>query len=110
MKRREFIAGLGGVAAWPLAGRAQQPAVPVVGYLSGRSPADSGEVLADFRRGLAEAGFVEGRNVTIGKPPTRNLCPNQSRNVLLQTSPTLTIIGENFVQMKPLTKIGFLWW
>jgi putative tryptophan/tyrosine transport system substrate-binding protein len=65
MRRREFIAGLAGAAAWPLVARAQQPATPVVGYLSGRSPADSGEVLADFRRGLAETGFVEGRNVTI---------------------------------------------
>jgi putative ABC transport system substrate-binding protein len=65
IRRREFIAGLGSAVAWPLAARAQQPAMSVVGYLSGRSPADSVEVLADFRRGLAEIGFVEGRNVTI---------------------------------------------
>ena len=64
--RRELIAGLGSAAlAWPLAARAQQPAVPVVGYLSGTSPDDPIEVSAEFRRGLAEAGHVEGRNLAI---------------------------------------------
>jgi putative ABC transport system substrate-binding protein len=64
--RRELIAGLGSAAlAWPLAARAQQAAIPVVGYLSGTSPDDSIGILADFRRGLAETGYVEGRNVAI---------------------------------------------
>jgi putative ABC transport system substrate-binding protein len=66
MRRREFITLLGGAAAtWPIVGRAQQPALPVIGYLSGRSLRDSIDVLADFRRGLAETGYVEGRNVAI---------------------------------------------
>ena len=66
MKRREFITLLGGAAAtWPLEARAQQPATPVVGYLSARTPQDSVEVLAEFHPGLAEMGFVEGRNVAI---------------------------------------------
>jgi putative ABC transport system substrate-binding protein len=64
--RRELIAGLGSAAlAWPKAARAQKPATPMVGYLSGMSPDDSINIVADFRRGLAETGYVEGRNVAI---------------------------------------------
>src|SRR6202049_196456 len=66
MRRREFITLLGGAAlVWPHAARAQKPAIPVVGYLSGTSPDDSIDILADFRRGLAETGYVEGRNLAI---------------------------------------------
>jgi putative ABC transport system substrate-binding protein len=65
IRRREFIAGLGSAAAWPAAARAQQPAKPVVGYLSPSSPEPSAPIVAAFRKGLSEAGFVEGRDVSI---------------------------------------------
>ena len=64
MKRREFIAGLGGAAAWPLMARGQQSALPVIGYLGSSSPAERSTV-EGFGRGLKEIGYVEGRNVVI---------------------------------------------
>ncbi len=82
LRRREFIIVLGGAASWPLAARAQQPAMSVVGFLNSVSPGPFARMVAGFQQGLREAGYVEGQNVTVIRasrsgfgpsPPERNL-------------------------------------
>lgn len=65
MRRREFIRLVGGAVTWPLAASAQQPAMPVIGYMSARSPEDTTQVLKAFYKGLGEGEFVSGQNVNV---------------------------------------------
>jgi len=65
MRRRQFIAGIGGAAVWPVVARAQPPALPVVGFLNGVSNESYADRVASIRQGLRQQGFVEGQNVTI---------------------------------------------
>src|SRR5262245_26080453 len=65
MRRREFITLIGGVAAWPLSARAQQPPLPVIAFIRDGSAEGNARYTAGFRKGLNEAGFVEGQNITV---------------------------------------------
>lgn len=65
MRRRDFITLVGGSAAWPMAAQAQNAALPVVGFLHSRGPEDAASIAAGFRRGLRDAGFIDGQNVRI---------------------------------------------
>src|SRR5262245_51134836 len=65
IERRKFLATLGSAAAWPLAARGQQPAMPVIGFLHGQSPDTIADRLRGFHRGLKDSGYIEGENVTI---------------------------------------------
>jgi putative ABC transport system substrate-binding protein len=83
MKRREFIAGVGSAAAWPVVARAQQPALPVVGFLSSLSAGDGRQIMDAFSRGLNEVGYVVGRNALI---ESRFAAGQYDRLPALQTS------------------------
>jgi putative ABC transport system substrate-binding protein len=83
VKRREFITLLGGAATLPLAARAQQPSMPVVGFLNSGTRAGFAHLLAAFQQSLNEAGFAEGRNVRLGD---QSQSPGQERNRRKQLS------------------------
>src|SRR6478672_13883952 len=93
MRRREFISFLSGAAtAWPLAANAQQPAMPVVGFVHSQLADTYGDRLRAFRQGLADAGYVEGRNVAVewrqARPRRdRRLCRRRRESSWLRPSP-----------------------
>jgi putative ABC transport system substrate-binding protein len=109
MKRREFITLIGGTAvSWPLAARAQQAAMPIVGFLSSRSPKESEVHAAAFRRGLSETGFVSGQNVAIeyrwAEGHYERLSGLASELVGLQVSVLVTVGGSvSALAAKPTT-------
>jgi putative ABC transport system substrate-binding protein len=77
MRRREFVSLIGGAVAWPIAARAQQPAMPVVGFLHSGSPGPFASFVAAFHQGLGEAGYIEDKNVrmnTAGRRTTTIDC------------------------------------
>jgi putative ABC transport system substrate-binding protein len=108
LRRREFIAGLGGAAVWPVAPRAQQRAMPVIGYLSNRTADSDASMLVSVRRGLGDVGYAEGRNVAIEYRFTDGRYDRQSgqltgltqRKVDVIVCPGLVPIGELLQQVR----------
>jgi hypothetical protein len=122
MNRREFISLIGGAAVtWPLAARAQQPAMPVVGFLNSQSPVPFSHMVAGFRRGLSEGDFVEGQNIAIEYrwaeghyerlPTLANELVRRGPAVLVATGGSLACrgpqtserIGHRYRQQSPMT-------
>ena len=95
MKRREFITLLASVTAWPLATRAQQPAVPVIGFLRSAPIADATHLVTAFRQGLKEAGFIEGQNVTVDYRSAENDRDQLTRLVAEFTRRPVAVIVAN---------------
>ena len=101
MQRREFITFIGSTLAWPLAARAQPSAMPVIGALSAASPDQYPDIAAAFERGLAESGYVVGRNVTIERRWARgnyDRLPELAQE-LVRLDPALIMVGGNVVAL-----------
>ena len=98
MRRRSFIVGLGSVAAWPLAVRAQQPAVPVIGFLSSGTPGQFAPGVASFMQALKEAGFNEGQNLIVEQRWANNQydrLPEMAANLVRARVSLIVTIGNN---------------
>ena len=92
--RRELLVALGGAAAWPVAARAQQPAMPTVGFLGLGSPRPMGRLVAAFRQGLAKAGYVEGQNEEGG--------PHHSLHRALHSRKSCSTVTDEIVRIQYL--------
>ena len=103
MKRRKFIAGLGGAVAWPLAAQAQQPAMPVVGFLSGRAREESADDVAAFHQGLNKMGYIIGRNVALeyrwGEGHDERL-PELTADLVRRRVAVIAAVGGNYVKCR----------
>jgi putative ABC transport system substrate-binding protein len=94
MRRREFIAGIAGAAAWPVAARAQRPAMPVIGYLSIESADDEYKnFIVPFLQGLKETGYVEGQNVAVEYRSAENQYDAGARSRSIVTSATAAALA-----------------
>jgi hypothetical protein len=106
MKRREFIAFLGGItAAWPIAARAQRSAMPVIGFLGSGSPGPYASSVTAFRQGLNETGFSEGRNVAIEYRWAEGQYERMARGRILVATPFFT---ERAVPVDAIPKLKLL--
>src|SRR5271167_3009547 len=97
MRRREFIAGLGAATAWPLLARAQQPAMPAIGWLDD-VPGTMERYLPLFAEGLAETGYVVGRNVTI-EPREGDRLPALAADLIRQHVAVIAVVGSTAAQV-----------
>src|SRR5689334_1885426 len=98
LKRREFITLLGGAATWPIAARAEQPVIPVIGFLSGRSQEEASGDTAAFHQGLNEMGYIGGRNVVLEyrwAEGRKELLPDLAASLIRRQVAVLAAVGGN---------------
>ena len=113
MKRRDFIAGLGSAVAWPLAARAQQAAVPVIGFLSAQSADDDYKnFTVPFLQGLKDTGYVDGQNVAVEYRYAENQMPSRQgqrsedrhKSVTMRQQALAALVKSEIARWTPITK------